>query len=140
MTQPPDAGIRAHAFRLLPGDDLKRELIAHAGRHGLRAAAIVTCVGSLTAATLRFAGRPEATALPGPFEIVALVGTLGGGAAHLHATLADADGRTVGGHLTDGCPVRTTAEVVLVELPGLAFGRELDAATGYRELVVTRRS
>ena len=33
-----------------------------------------------------------------------------------------------------GCIVRTTAEVVIALLPGWEFRRELDAATGYKEL------
>ncbi len=45
-------------------------------------------------------------------------------------------GRTVGGHLTEGCTVRTTAEVVLTADDRLLFDREHDPATGYDELVV----
>ena len=44
--------------------------------------------------------------------------------------------RTVGGHLAEGCTVRTTAEVVLAADDRLVFARELDPATGYDELVV----
>jgi predicted DNA-binding protein with PD1-like motif len=51
--------------------------------------------------------------------------------------VADADGRVIGGHLLDGCTVRTTAEIVLGLLDGLAFAREVDPSTGWRELLVT---
>lgn len=105
----------------------------------MRAGAVVTCVGSLTAARLRFAGRSEPTDLVGPFEIVSLVGTLDPAGGHLHVCLADRDGNAVGGHLLDGCPVYTTAEAVVAELTGLEFDREPDPATGYRELVVRLR-
>lgn len=36
--------------------------------------------------------------------------------------------------------VFTTAEVVLGECRGAAFGREFDARTGYKELVVKKSS
>ena len=39
-----------------------------------------------------------------------------------------------GGHVAPGCTVRTTAELLLVLLPGYRFSREPDPATGYLEL------
>jgi predicted DNA-binding protein with PD1-like motif len=51
--------------------------------------------------------------------------------------VADADGRVTGGHLLDGCMVRTTAEIVLGLVDGLAFAREVDPSTGWRELSIT---
>jgi len=36
----------------------------------------------------------------------------------------------IGGHIVDGCIVRTTAEIVIVELSDLEFRREPDAADG----------
>ena len=45
--------------------------------------------------------------------------------------VADSTGRTIGGHLLDGCRVYTTAEIVLGELPQLEFRREADATFGY---------
>jgi predicted DNA-binding protein with PD1-like motif len=50
--------------------------------------------------------------------------------------VSDSTGRTIGGHLLDGCRVYTTAEIVLGELPALAFTREIDPTFGYRELAV----
>ncbi len=41
-----------------------------------------------------------------------------------------------GGHLAEGSLVYTTAEVVIVELVGARFRREIDPATSYKELVV----
>ena len=38
--------------------------------------------------------------------------------------------------MLDGCRVYTTAEIVLGELPQLAFRRETDATFGYQELVI----
>jgi uncharacterized protein len=51
-------------------------------------------------------------------------------------SVADAEGRVLGGHVAYGCMVRTTAEVLLLLLPGWSFTREPDPATGHAELVV----
>lgn len=133
------SGVRGYAFRLTPGQDLKQELLAFAARHDLRAAAILTCVGSLTDVCLRFANRPDGTPRRGHFEIVGLVGTLIAAGGHLHLAVADESGVMFGGHLLDGCLVYTTAEVVLAELGDVQFTRRLDAAFGYQELVVAPR-
>ena len=123
-------------LRLRPGEDLRAALEQWTCANAVAAACIVGAVGSLTAARLRFAGRDEATELSGPLELVALSGTLSRDGAHLHASVADADGRVTGGHVLPGCTVRTTAEIVIGVLADVAFSREYDPATGYRELVV----
>ena len=128
---------RAHALRLTPGQDLRRELLAFARRAELRAAAVLTCVGSLTTVALRYANRSEPSVRTGHFEIVSLVGTLGRDGGHLHLCAADGDGVAFGGHFLDGSLVYTTAEVVIAELIGAEFRREPDPATGFRELVVS---
>ncbi len=128
----------AHAVRLAPGDDLRPVLEALAQTHPLPAAGIASAVGSLAVAQLRMAGAAEIRRIEGPLEILTLAGTVGAGGAHLHAMVSDADGRCWGGHVCRGCLVHTTAELVLIELPGLRFGRELDPATGYPELSIAR--
>lgn len=129
--------MKVHALRLHPGDDLRERLTTFSREQSLQAAFVLTCVGSLSQARLRFAGRDEATELAGDLEVVSLVGTLGADGCHLHAAVADAQGATLGGHVLEGCRIRTTAEIVIGEAPGLRFSREHDAATGYRELVIT---
>lgn len=138
-TSRPGSGVRAYAFRLTPGQDLKQEVLAFARRERLHAAAILTCVGSLTEVCLRFANRSEPTVRRGHFEIVSLVGTLCESGGHLHLAVADETGAMLGGHMLDGCRVYTTAEVVVADLTGLRFDRHTDATFGYRELVVTPR-
>jgi predicted DNA-binding protein with PD1-like motif len=129
--------MRAHALRLRPGDDLREALLAYVTQQHLGAGAVLTCVGSLTVATLRLANQEGPTEYRGHFEIVSLVGTLSAtGGAHLHLSVADSTGRTLGGHLLAGCRVYTTAEIVLVALPELEFARETDHTFGYKELVV----
>ena len=128
--------MRTHALRLRPGEDLRLALEEAARERGLAAACIASCVGSLARARLRLAGGDEVLELAGPLEIVSLCGTLSPDGPHLHVALADRAGRVHGGHLLPGGVVHTTAEVVLGELDGIAFARELDPATGWRELVV----
>lgn len=77
--------------------------------------------------------------LSGRYEIVSLVGTLNSD-AHLHISLADAQGATVGGHVLGGLEVFTTAEVVVGDAVDLRFSREPDPRTGFPELVVLTRS
>ncbi|MCS7071779.1 MAG: DUF296 domain-containing protein [Anaerolinea sp.] len=125
-----------HALRLRPGQDLKRSLIEYTQRSGLRAAFVVTCVGSLQQAALRLANQDETTILNDKFEICALVGTLDPAGCHLHVALADGTGRMIGGHLQEGSLIYTTAEIVIGAAPGLHFRREHDAETGYLELVI----
>jgi predicted DNA-binding protein with PD1-like motif len=131
--------MRAIALRLRPGADLKGELLALATRERIRAGWVLTCVGSLSQARLRLAGGTDHATWQGAFEIVALTGTLSQDGGHLHLAVADHRGRTVGGHLAEGCTVRTTAEVVLAADDRLVFAREHDPATGYEELVVRQR-
>ncbi len=129
-------GLRVLALRLPPGRDLKRELVAFAAAHHVRAGFILSAVGSLRKAEIRLADQPQATTYDGKFEIVSLTGTLSPDGAHLHLAISDPSGRTLGGHLTEGCTVYTTAEVVIGDAAGLGFSRAPDPQTGYKELVV----
>ncbi len=131
-----------HVLRLQPGDDLRGALEAafrdlHAA--GAPAAAcVVSAVGSLSQAVLRYAAEPQGDLQVEALELLTLSGTLGMGGVHLHASVADAQGRVRGGHVMPGCVVRTTAEIVLALLPGWSFERALDAGTGFKELVARR--
>jgi uncharacterized protein len=135
--------MHAHAFRLPPGADLKVELARFAEAHSLRAGCILSCAGSLSRARLRMpgaVGEPEAfRTFDEPMEIVSLTGTISPDGLHVHISLARRDGVCVGGHLTGGCIVHTTAELVIGELPDVEFRRAPDAATGYAELTVAPR-
>ena len=128
-----------YAFRLRPGQDLRKELLAFARRENLRAAAVVTCVGSLTNVAVRLPNREAATTRTGHFEIISLVGTLDPAGGHLHLCVTDSDGVAFGGHLLDGCLVYTTSEIVISELTSIEFRREPDKTFGYNELVVSPR-
>lgn len=127
------------ALRLRPGQDLGLELARFVQEHSLQAAFIITCVGSLRQAALRLANRSETTIYEDKFEIVALVGTLDAAGYHLHLSLSDGQGRTIGGHLMEGCLIYTTAEIVIGEADDLVFSRPFDPETGYPELDISKR-
>ena len=139
MPAAPSSPLKAYALRLRPGDDLRQGLLAFVQAQRIGAGALLTCVGSLAGATLRLANQEGPTEYRGPFEIVSLVGTLSTHGSHLHLSVADGTGRTLGGHLLDGCRVYTTAEIVLAELSELEFRREADPTFGYQELTVHPR-
>lgn len=129
---------RVHAVRLRPGDDLREELEKLTALAPLRAGVVLSAVGSLTRLALRCADRKEETVRAGKFEIVSLTGTLGPDGCHLHLAVSDGDGVTLGGHLLPGCVVYTTVELVVGDAVGLIFHRELDSATGFRELSIQK--
>ena len=123
-------------LRLNPGADLRAALSTALSAFHHEAAFVVAGVGSLCDAHLRLAGRDETFHVEGDLELLTLSGTLGAGGPHLHASVADAQGRVYGGHVAPGCIVRTTAEILLAVLEDVRFSREPDPATGYAELVV----
>jgi predicted DNA-binding protein with PD1-like motif len=128
--------MQALPIRLSPGDDLRQALGLTLALHRAEAAYIVQGIGSLSAVELRFAGVDQPASLRGDYEILTLAGSLSVDGAHLHMSVADAQGRVLGGHVAPGCIVRTTAEVLLMLLPAYRFTREHDAQTGFAELVI----
>lgn len=132
-----ESSIKTLAVRLLPGMDVKEELEQIVKEYHIGAASVLTCVGSLRNAVVRFAGKPNGVELHGPLEIVSLTGTLGQDGSHLHIALSDSNGTTIGGHVLSGCKIFTTAEIVLCVLTDAIFSRELDTASGYKELIIT---
>lgn len=126
--------MKAYALRLRPGEDPLAALDTFARANQLEAACVLTGVGSLRKAVLRFANQDQAATLSGHFEIVSLTGVLSVHGSHYHIAIADEAGRTYGAHLMEGSEVYTTAEIVLAALPDLRFGRSFDPQTGYPEL------
>ena len=133
----PAAATRFVALRLLPGCDLRGALEQAFAAEPERAGFVAAAVGSLTRATLRMAGQEHGTVIEDTLEIVALSGTFGPDGPHLHLAVSREDGSMAGGHVLHGCPVRTTAEIVLALAAGVCFARPVDPATGYRELLPT---
>ena len=127
-----------HVFRLLPLQDLKKSILEFAKANGIKAAGVITCVGSLEQINLRFANQKQGALKTGYYEILSLSGTISDRAAHLHLSVADSDGITTGGHLLDDNLIYTTAEILIMELPDLEFIREIDPSYGYAELKIKK--
>lgn len=126
-------------LRLSPGQDLRSALEAQIAALD-SAAFVLSGIGSLVSAELRFANEPCPTTIAGPLEILTLAGSLARNGGHLHLTVADSHGQVFGGHLCHGSIVRTTAEVLLALLPDWQLTREHDPTTGYQELVVEKKA
>ena len=127
------------AFRLFPGADLRNSIQSFVKERNIQAGWIVSCTGSITEYSIRFANQPEATKCSGQFEIVSLTGAVSINGSHLHISISDDTGKTIGGHLMEGCKIYTTAEIVLVESGKYIFTREKDGSTSWEELQITKK-
>ncbi len=132
--------MQTYTFRLKPGQDLLEEIQSFIEAKAIQAGCVLCSVGSLTRACIRLAKRPTASDYDGHFEIVSLTGTVSVNGSHLHISISDDDGVTIGGHLMPGCKVYTTAEIVVVAFEDVIYRRELlENDSGYEELVVYPR-
>lgn len=135
----PKTNVKIHAFRLKPGQDLKKEIADFTKKENIAAGWIMACVGSLTQTNIRYANQPSGAKMTGHFEILSLDGTLGADGLHLHISVADSLGRVTGGHLLDENLIYTTAEIVIGESHGHVFAREKDGTTEWPELQVRKK-
>jgi predicted DNA-binding protein with PD1-like motif len=127
---------RAFVGRLETGSDLVEEIERFCAERGITAAQVMV-IGAVRRARYayyeqgdkRYRELESAT----HHEIVGFVGNISlrddRPFLHAHATLADADGATVGGHLLAGCEV-FAAEVMVRELAGVTLVRTPDETTG----------
>src|SRR5512134_1587070 len=125
-----------YTFRLSPGQDLFDSLQAFVMKKHVQAGCILSGVGSLRHATLRLADREQNSEYEGPFEIVSITGTLSVYGSHLHISISDGDGTTIGGHFESGCKIYTTAEIVIAVFRDVIYKREFAEDSGYEELTV----
>lgn len=127
-------------LRLHPGDDLRRTIEAAVRAQGAHAAFVLSGIGSLRPARVRLAGAEDDTVIDRDTELLTLAGSIGTNGSHLHLSVADDQGRVLGGHASHGCIVRTTVELVLVLLPDWRFSRAFDPGTGWAELMIEPRN
>jgi len=130
--------MQTFTFRLKSGQDLFNEIEAAVTERNIEAGCVLSAVGSLTHATLRLANRDDYSDYEGPFEIVSMTGTVSVHGSHLHISISDGDGRTIGGHLVAGCQIYTTTEMVLAIFEDVVYMREYAEDSGYEELVVKK--
>ncbi len=128
--------MRNYTFRLSPGQDLFGSIEAFARDKNIEAGCVLSGVGSLTHFTLRFANQEVYAEGDGHFEIVSITGTVSIHGSHVHLSVSDNDGKTIGGHLVPGCTIYTTAEIVILAFDNVVYKREFAEDSGYDELVV----
>lgn len=97
---------------------------------------ILCSVGCLSKLTIRLSDGKSILEKEGMFEIVSITETLSEDGVHIHISVSDELGNTIGGHLKDGCIVNTTAEVILKIFDNIKFKRVYDQKTEYNELVI----
>jgi predicted DNA-binding protein with PD1-like motif len=136
---PMKSSAEAHVLRLTPGEDPRVALLKYVRDNKIKAASIVSAVGSLKTTVLRYANQKDSVKLDGFKEVVSMSGTLSStGGCHLHVSVSDSSGITVGGHLVEGSQVYTTFEVVLLSYPELEFSRVVDPKTTFEELAIKK--
>ena len=141
---------KVHVLRLGPGEDLLDSLWRYARVTKLKAATVISVVGSLTHTNIRYANQENGTSLVGHFEIVSVVGNIDfqkekseddEGCGHVHIAISNEQGVTIGGHVLIGNIIYTTAEITILEISNGLFDRVLDdgpAGSRYYELQVKR--
>ena len=129
-----------HCVRLHRGEDLLESIRQVCREKHIQAGVILSGVGCLLRGRVRDASGVSIREIADHCEIVSLNGTVSDQPCHIHIALSFEDLNTVGGHLSTGCIINTTCELVIGELPGIYYGVEEDPETGYDELVFQKDS
>ena len=124
-----------HCIRLKRGEDLMESIRRVCREKKIRAGVVLSGVGCILKGRVRDASGVTIREISDHCEIVSLNGTVSAQRCHIHIALSKEDMRTIGGHLCPGCIINTTCELVIGEIPGVAFGVEQDPETGYDELI-----
>ena len=131
--------MRQITIRLKQGVDLKKEIERIANENNVNAGCLLSIVGGLSKAVLKTPRKPGEISthnLEKEMEIVSGTGTLSKTGHHIHISVSDKTGLTIGGHLDYGCIVRVTTELVSLAFDDVFYTREDDPNTGFKELVI----
>ena len=128
-----------HCLRLKRGTDIKKSIENYCKDQKIDTAIVLCAVGCVLKYHIRLAKAIDSIENEEQMEIIALIGTISKGKAHLHIGLSDDKGKMIGGHLKEGTLVDTTLELVLGELEGYKSERLFDEETGYDEIVFVKR-
>ena len=129
-----------HCLRLRRGEDLMLSIKQLCREKHIAAGVVLSAVGCISEGRVRDASGVTIREIKDHCEIVSLNGTVSEARCHLHIALSKEDLSTVGGHLCPGCIINTTCELVIGEIPGIRYGVEQDAETGYDEIVFLEES
>ena len=130
--------MRCICTRLHGGDDIMLSIKDLCKTEHIRAGVILSGVGCVLHTRLRDAGGVNIHEIAEHMEIVSMTGTVSENRCHIHISLSKEDLSTIGGHMTEGCIVNTTCELVIGELEGTQIVEEFDVKTGYGEAVFKR--
>ena len=127
---------RAFVGRLATGSDLVEEIERYCAEQGIMAAQVVA-IGAVRRARYAYYEQDDhryrELESDTHHEVVGFIGNVSmrddRPFLHAHATFADADGATVGGHLLPGCEV-FAGEVMIREMTGVSLVRQPDETTG----------
>lgn len=128
--------MKIYPLRLKPDQDLRQSLKNFANQENIKAGFILSAIGSLKQAKIRFANQSNSILLIEKFEILSLNGTIATSGVHLHIAISDKQGKTIGGHLDNECIIYTTAEIIIGTTEEFIFNRTIDEQTGYKELEI----
>ncbi|MBR3266442.1 MAG: DNA-binding protein [Erysipelotrichaceae bacterium] len=131
--------MRELSCRLKRGSDLKETIEKICIDNNVDTAVILSGVGCLYQVRIRLAKAEGFLEDRNDYEIVSLNGTVSKGQAHIHIALSDETGKTIGGHLSEGCLVNTTCELVMGVLEEYSSERQYDQETGYDEICFVRK-
>jgi len=121
----------AEVIRLrLDRDELLLESILDTiKKHKIEDGAVLTAAGTLQVCTFHAVADMAATPTDkmmtrqGPLEILSLSGIIAAGEPHLHMTLGNNQGQTMGGHIEPGCKVLYRAEITIARFSGPKVAR-----------------
>ena len=128
-----------HCIRLKRGEDLLDSIKQLCKEKDIKAGVVLSGVGCISSGRVRDASGVRIREIAEHCEIVSLNGTVSAVRCHIHIALSKEDLTTIGGHLCSGCIVNTTCELVIGELPGVAYDEEADSETGYDELIFLQK-
>lgn len=132
-------------IRVIPGSDVIEGIEEACRKLGLRAGAIISCIGSLQRAKLMIAvpldnkigaGYSKPVELEGPLELISGQGTIGQGqegetTVHMHGVVSDKRGNLHGGHFVGGeNPVLITCEIMIAQIDGIRIAKSYDPEVG----------
>ena len=129
-----------HCIRLKRGEDLLDSIKQLCKEKDIKAGVVLSGVGCISSGRIRDASGVRIREIAEHCEIVSLNGTVSAVRCHIHIALSKEDLSTIGGHLCTGCIVNTTCELVIGELPGVAYDEEADVETGYDELIFLQKT
>ena len=124
-----------HCLRLHRGEDLMLAIQKVCEEKKIDAGVVLSAVGCISEGRVRDASGVTIRQITEDCEIVSLNGTVSRKRCHLHIALSKEDLSAIGGHLCTGCIINTTCELIIGQIPGVCYGVEQDAQTGYDEIV-----